>query len=173
MSVSVETIIDRGVRYWPALAGLFAASMLAAAHLIERVGGFEPCALCYRQREIYWALLALVAASAVIWARRPESREARGVDALLAVGFLTSAGVAGFHAGVEWGWWTGPACTGSTVEFDPSVLGERMNVNSCDIPPFRILGLSMAGLNAAAAFVMAGLCLLMAVRPRHAMETSP
>ncbi len=171
MSVSVETLIDRALRYWPALAGLFAASMLAAAHLIERVGGYEPCELCYRQREIYWALLALVAASAFIWARRPESRAARGVEALLAVGFLTSAAVAGFHAGVEWDWWTGPACTGATATFDPSVLDAAMNVNSCDIAPFRILGLSMAGLNAVAALVMAGLCLFAAAGPRDPMET--
>ena len=40
---------------WPVLAALASAAMLAAAHAFETFGGYAPCMLCLRQREVYWA----------------------------------------------------------------------------------------------------------------------
>ena len=68
MSKAINAIWTRLARYWPLAAGLFAGLMLTAAHLFERVGGMEPCTLCYRQREVYWGVVALVVVSAFIWA---------------------------------------------------------------------------------------------------------
>ena len=40
-------ILDR----WRLFAGLASAAMLATAHGFERIGGYAPCYLCYKQRE--------------------------------------------------------------------------------------------------------------------------
>ena len=46
--------IDRFGRFWPLLAAVAAAFMLAVAHAFETFGGYPPCELCLQQRDIYW-----------------------------------------------------------------------------------------------------------------------
>ena len=68
--------IDRALAvlrpYWLPIAAIVAAAMLAAAHTFQYFG-YEPCALCLRQRAVYWAALAValggiaIARAAVSW----------------------------------------------------------------------------------------------------------
>lgn len=175
----MRDVIDRYAqlawRYWPAAAGLIAFALIASAHGFERIAGLEPCSLCMRQRQVYWAVIAVAVVSAFIWARRPQGAGARAVDALIGGVFLTNAVVAGFHAGVEWGWFTAPPCTGTVVGFDPDALSSSMVVASCDEPAFRIppvaFGLSMAGLNALIALGLAATSLFAALRNRDTFDT--
>ena len=44
---------------WPVTAILVSALMLAAAHGFEIFAKLYPCPLCLRQREVYWALIAI------------------------------------------------------------------------------------------------------------------
>jgi disulfide bond formation protein DsbB len=64
------------------------------------------------------------------------------------------AAIAGFHAGVEYGFWEGlPGCTapgiekGMSVEEVKELLAARTNVVPCDEPAWSFLGISMAGYN--------------------------
>jgi len=47
------------MRWWTVFAFVISAAMLAAAHAFERFGGLDPCNLCLKQREVYWAALAV------------------------------------------------------------------------------------------------------------------
>ena len=159
---------------WPWAAGLFAAAMLAAAHAFERFGGYQPCTLCLRQREVYWAILAGVAAWAALGALRPGLRRSRLVLWAVAAAFLLSSGVAAYHAGVEWRWWPGPsgcAAVGGAVTGDSlaaALSGETpIRAPACDEAAWVFAGLSMAGWNALASLAMAGLTLLAALQPRR------
>jgi disulfide bond formation protein DsbB len=90
--------------------------------------------------------------------------------ALLAVLFLVSLGLGLHHAGVEWGFWPGPAdCGGAPAASSGRVqdlLGEieRTPVVDCRQAAWRFLGLSLAGWNAAISLALAGLAMVAARR---------
>ena len=75
--------------------------------------------------------------------------------------FLLEAGLAAYHAGVEWKWWPGPnACTGSHKQVSLSQMsafasGAKIVMVQCDVAAWRLLGLSMAGWNALCALALA------------------
>lgn len=155
---------------WIAVAAAISAAMLAAAHAFERLGGYLPCPLCLRQREVYWAALALSAAALMLHRR---SRLDLGVAcALLGALFLTGALVAGFHAGVEWGWWPGTAscfAAGAGAPVSAAGLAEllggaQVRAPSCDVAAWRLAGLSMAGWNALASAGLAAVSFAVAAR---------
>ena len=146
---------------WPLVALIASALMLATAHAFETFGHMIPCALCLRQREVYWAAMG-VAAACVVLGRFREGRPLAPWGAgLLAAIFLLGAGVAGFHAGVEWHWWPGPTtCTGGGGAVDASDLaaalgGKPIGAPSCDRAAWVFAGLSMAGWNAIASLLLA------------------
>jgi disulfide bond formation protein DsbB len=144
--------------------------MLATAHIFQRFG-YEPCALCLRQREVYWTALPLALGGFLLLRARPEL--ARVVPALLAAVFLTGFGVAGYHAGIEWGWWPAPSSCGGGGAFDPASLdalmsGAPVRVVLCDEAAWTMLGVSMAGWNALASLGLAGLGLWVAASGRSA-----
>jgi disulfide bond formation protein DsbB len=79
--------------------------------------------------------------------------------ALLALVFAASAGLAAYHAGVEYHWWPGPtACTGGlTGSLNVNDLVNTLNsvkVVRCDEVQLRIAGLSLAGWNVVASIVL-------------------
>jgi disulfide bond formation protein DsbB len=107
--VSPRAVLSPGL--WPWAAGLAAAGLLAGAHAFE-AAGYAPCTLCLRQREVHWAALAVVGIWAALLALR-RRRLSPLVCWLLATVFLYSAGLAAYHAGVEWKWWPGPSTCAS------------------------------------------------------------
>jgi disulfide bond formation protein DsbB len=136
-------------------AAAVSAAMLAIAHGFETFGHLPPCELCLHQREGYWIALAVALVgllAARVWRVSP-----RAFALLLGLVFLGEAGLAAYHAGVEWRWWPGPAsCTGGHGVVRPSDMlallkGARIKVVQCDQAAWRLLGLSMAGWNALAA----------------------
>lgn len=145
-------------RIWPWLALLASVVMLGAAHAFERFGGLAPCLLCLRQREVYWVAMA-VAAACLGLGRLGKLWPVLGGMVLSAV-FLYGTWLAAFHAGVEWGWWPGPAaCASSAGGVSASAvleaLGSAQAAPSCDTAPWRLAGLSMAGYNALISLVLA------------------
>lgn len=156
---------------WPLLAFLASAAMLAAAHAFERFGGFEPCSLCLQQREVFWAALALAAATLLVWRVWPRALALRIGAALLALTFLTGAVLAGYHAGVEWKFWPGPStCSGGgaagplSAEAVMAALAETKKVVPCDEAAWRLAGVSMAGYNVLISLALAALSGLAAAR---------
>lgn len=164
------TVLSSGLNRWPVFAALASALMLGAAHAFERFGGYEPCLLCLRQREAYWAALGLAAATLAL--ARFWGGAMRLGSLALAGAFLVGGGIAAYHAGAEWGWWEGPAACAAAGSGDLSaasvaaVLGAAQAAPSCTEAPWRLAGLSMAGYNALASFGLAGLSLWAAGRRR-------
>ncbi len=137
------------------------AATVGTALAFQHIGGYMPCKLCLAQRTPYYVgvpLMALAFLSALfrwpVWL----TRLLLIAGALLMV-YSLYLGV--HHAGVEWGWWPGPTDCGA-VEAPPGggsggVLDQLDTVipPSCDKASLRVLGLSFAGWNAVASFVLA------------------
>ncbi len=145
---------------WPLLAAIASALMLAVAHGFQTFGHLAPCELCLKQREVYWVALSvgLIGFALGRGLKRPLAINLTSL--VLGLIFLFGAGLAAYHAGVEWKWWPGPqACTGqgrATVAAVTALLnGARITGPSCDVAAWRMLGLSMAGWNALASLGLA------------------
>jgi disulfide bond formation protein DsbB len=128
------------------------ALLLALAHIFEAFG-YLPCALCLDQREAHWTALAIASAglfAQFVFKARLAAAAAVGATALV---YAVSAGLAFFHAGVEFGFWPGPASCAvvgegvSTVDDLTKALSERPRGPSCDEAAWRLFGVSMAGYN--------------------------
>ena len=138
---------------WPALALLAALTMLGAAHAFQTFALLLPCPLCLRQREIYWAIVAMSVTALLLWQLRQNPRFILAVNIMLGLIFLTGAIIAAYHAGVEYRFWPAPSgCTASVVNMDAidlSNLNQRQGAPSCMDDPWKgAYGLSMAGWNA-------------------------
>lgn len=122
---------------------VLSASALAAALISQYQFGLQPCELCIYQRVPYVVAILLGVASLVI--------SPRAILALMGVCFLIGAGIASFHAGVEYGFWKGTEACGMKLDFnDVNALREQiMNAPKarCDEAAWSMFGISMAGYN--------------------------
>ena len=146
-------------RNWALVALLGCAAALGVAHAAETFGHLAPCELCLKAREVYWWTMALAAVGVVL--RLTGVKAANWIDWLLALAFLGAAGLAVYHAGVEWKYWPGPAsCTGGSKSVSAADLTKLLagggSTPQCDKPAWVFLGLSMAGWNAIYALIFAG-----------------
>ncbi|MBY9066340.1 disulfide bond formation protein B [Hyphomonas sp. WL0036] len=135
---------------WPALALGASALMLAAAHAFESLGGLAPCPLCLRQREVYWALIAMTLTGLTWWRFMPKRRFLVALNVLIGLVFIVGVIVAAYHAGVEWAIFPPPAGCSAGPAVDPFAIGnldQSFDLPACNDAPFYILGLSMAGWN--------------------------
>lgn len=132
-----------------ALAPLVVSGLLLLGALaFQYIGGLAPCALCLDQRYAHGAALAFGIAGLVV--RGPAGWV---LISLAGVAMLVSAGIGGFHVGVEQKWWQGPTgCSGgSLIGLSPAEAARRLMetpVVRCDEIPWSLLGISMAGWNA-------------------------
>lgn len=166
MTNVLRPFLDR----WRLCAVLVAAAMLATAHAFETFGGYAPCMLCLRQREVYWAVLTLGLVFMVL-VRTPGGPRWRAVTCwVLALGFAVSCAVAVYHAGAEWKFWPGPqSCSGggskvNMADIKAMLDGATFKPPSCENAAWRMAGLSMAGWNALVSLGLVGLSALAAVR---------
>ena len=121
------------------------AVLLLAALGFQYIGGLAPCPLCIWQRWPH-AIAILLGLLLLGW-------PARGLAALGAVAMLVGAGIGVYHAGIEVGWWPGPAtCTAPAPgDLPPGELLDQIlatPVVLCDQVAWSLLGISMAGWNA-------------------------
>ena len=130
-----------------ASAGLLSLGMAATvggALAFEHIGGYIPCALCLLQRDPYYYGIPVA------------------VAALLSTLF-GGAGMGIYHAGVEWGFWEGPATCATTAQGVTQNAGDLLSdLNakhgpSCTEASFRLLGLSFAGWNVIASLILAAI----------------
>ena len=133
------------------LTALVSTVLLAGAHIFQALG-YEPCDLCLQQRTPHWINMGLGAfALLLIW--RGFSRLAPLLLLAMAGALSVTAGIAGYHVGVEQKWWQGP--TGcSAGGFDPNLSIEDMlaqiegtTVVPCDQVTWSLFNISMAGYN--------------------------
>ena len=170
MTNVLRPFLDR----WRLVAVLVAAAMLATAHAFETFGGYAPCTLCLRQREVYWAILGLGAASMVLVRLPGGPRWREATCWVLALVFLAGCAVAVYHAGAEGKLWPGPeACAaGGSQRFHPAELqafldGQKVRPPACDEAAWVFAGLSMAGWNAVISLGLAILSGAAAIRERR------
>src|SRR5579859_2597519 len=144
MSGLLRPFLDR----WRFVALLISGAMLATAHAFQTFGGLAPCELCLKQRTVYWVAMG-VSAAAMIVVRLPGGPRWREATCwLLALVFAASVGIAGYHAGVEWKFWPGPAsCSGgghvSMADLKALLNGGGVKMPDCDKPAWVFLGVSM------------------------------
>jgi disulfide bond formation protein DsbB len=139
-----------------------AAATLAGAWFFQLVLGILPCPLCLEQRYAYYLAIPLAAVVAIAAAKdAPRAVPVAGL-VLLGAAALANAGLGGYHAGVEWGFWQGPTeCTGPIGGLGSagSLLDrlDSVKVIRCDEVQWRFLGISLAGYNALISLLMAAL----------------
>ena len=135
-----------GQRLGLIITGGISTTLLGSALLFQYVGGLAPCSLCIWQR---WPHLAVIV-MAFIGLRGIMPR---GMLWLTFIAGSISAGLGSYHAGIEYGFWAGPAgCTASPIyDGDIKALTEQL-LNTplvrCDEIAWSLFGLSMAGWNA-------------------------
>lgn len=118
-------------------------ALLGGAYIGQYGFGLPPCEMCWWQRYPHFAAVVLALAS---WLRSPG----RLFVALAAVAIAVSGIIGAFHAGVEYGWWEGvTACTTSLEAGDANPLDTilRTPLVRCDVAPWTLLGVSLAGWN--------------------------
>ena len=166
----VQAILKR----WPLYAFVASAAMLAIAHGFETFGHLAPCHLCLKQREAYWAALAVSAVAVMVGLVRPAAPAPRIASLVLACVFGYGAYLAAFHAGAEWKWWPAPeTCSSgagkvSLSDIKALMSGHAVRGPACDKPAWIFLGLSMAGWNFLASAGLVGLSLAAALRKDRA-----
>ena len=159
--------MNRSILVAIAIAGSLV--LLGGAFAFEHIGGMPPCKLCIWQR---WAHFGAIAAglAAIALGRT------RVFAVLGGLAVLFGAGVAGYHAGVEQQWWTGPE---TCAALPPAAMSaeERLDellqtpVIRCDAIPWSLAGVSMAGWNGLISLVLA--CIwFQAVLARRGSEAS-
>ena len=140
-----------------ALAAAGSLGLLLGAFAFQHIGGMAPCPLCIWQR---WPHVAAMAAAIGAWVMPAIVWPLAGAGAM-----LVSAGLGGYHTGIERGWWAGPdSCAGGGSLSGLSgseLLGMDgpSGVVLCDEVVWEMLGLSMASWNAAASLGLAALWL--------------
>ncbi len=131
---------------------LAAVATILTALGFEYIGGYQPCLLCLQQRWAYYAAIPVLFIALVLVASA-QPRAASVLFFIVSLAFLANAGLAGYHAGVEWKFWPGPeGCTatqalpGSATDL-MARLGQGGHIPRCDDSAWRMFGLSFAGWN--------------------------
>jgi disulfide bond formation protein DsbB len=137
------------------IATLGSVALLSGAFAFQYIGGLAPCQLCLWQRWPHAAAILIgLVALLTGW---------RGLAWAGMLAALATAGIAGFHVGVEQAWWQGLAtCTAGSIEgiSTADLLNPAADVAApvrCDQIAWSLFGISMAGWNAILSLGLAGL----------------
>ena len=150
--------------------------LLGGAWAFQLWGGLAPCELCLWQRGPHYAVL-VVALVTVSFAGRLSRTGLVVLTALIGLGWLASAAIAGFHVGVEQHWWEGlQACGGGGIDAGANFEDLKAAILSapvirCDEVPWSLFGISLAGYNLLAS--LAGGLIALAVATRLTRRPEP
>lgn len=141
------------------MALLLATGVIATAFAFEYIGGYVPCPLCEMQRYAYYAGIPLLFLGMAFSSEKP--RLAALLFVLVALAFLANAGLAAYHAGVEWKFWPGPDTCAASAAL-PASAGDLLadmeaRVVRCDEATWRLFGLSFAGWNVLISLILMAL----------------
>jgi disulfide bond formation protein DsbB len=163
----MKTTWSERLRRQPAVFAALAIFVLSAATLLgawyfELVMQLPPCPLCLEQRLPYHVVIPLsLLMTVAALVRAPRNLIAVGFLAILAI-MLCGAALGGYHAGVEWHWWPGPAdCSGPISDFTKKgpLLDQLQSIRvvRCDEAAWRFLGISLAGYNVVISLALAAI----------------
>lgn len=162
--------LDPVLKRWPLFAFVVSAAILAIAHAFQTFGHLEPCHLCLKQREAYWAALTVSAIALVVAVVRPHAPGPRIASLVLAAVFAYGVYIAAWQAGAEWKWWPAPATCASAgagqislSDLQALMGGAAAPPPACDKAAWIFLGLSMAGWNCLISLALVGFSLAAAL----------
>ena len=150
----------------PGLITLASFAVLGIVLASQYFGGLEPCKLCHYQR---WPYIFTFTAGLLAWALPSGSTARRWLITACAMAFAIGGAVAIYHAGVEYGWFTGPTSCSGTGETPDTIEKLRRQLLSqpmvrCDEPAWTKFGVSMAGYNVLTSAVLAAVSLFATTR---------
>ncbi len=100
--------------------------------------------MCWWQRYPHFAAIGLALAALAVRGTRLGDAFVR----LAALAVAISGLIGAFHAGIEYGWWTGPtACSSTQLGSDPLASIMNAPLIRCDTPAWTLFGVSLAGFN--------------------------
>ena len=137
--------------------------------------GLKPCPLCLEQRYAYYFAIPLAVLLLCGESVGSQRKVLLAGLFMIAAGMLWNAGLASYHAGVEWKWWPGPqACSGSLDSLGGSLMDQLQNISvvRCDEAAWRFLGLSLAGYNVLISLALAAVAVwgLLAARAQPVLR---
>ncbi|VWX60885.1 disulfide bond formation protein B [Sphingorhabdus sp. 109] len=127
------------------LAFLLPAALLGGALIGQYGFGLYPCEMCMWQR---WPHLAAIILAVLALILRDRSAALFLVIAA-AIAILVSGLIGGYHAGVEYGWWEGLTSCATNMPTGGDMLDSIMNapLTRCDVAPWTLFDISLAGFN--------------------------
>lgn len=133
----------RRAAHWLAL--LIPAALLGGAYISQYGFGLYPCEMCWWQR--YPHMVAAGVAFGALAVR--DGAAGAALVRISALAILLSGLIGAFHAGVEYGWWEGITRCATTAGYGDDPLAAIMNapVIRCDVAPWTLFGVSLAGFN--------------------------
>jgi disulfide bond formation protein DsbB len=146
-----RTGLPKGLLWLAILMLLIALAAILGALGFEHIGGYLPCHLCLLQRTPYYVGVPVGAGTVLAVAIAAPRLLVVALFAIFAALMLYGAGLAVYHAGVEWGFWQGPASCAPSIGVSSAadMLSQlEQHAPSCTDAALRILGLSFAGWNA-------------------------
>lgn len=123
--------------------------LLGGALVSQYVFGLHPCEMCMWQR---WPHLVAIAFALCAIGLRGRPGLSLPFTLLAAVAIAVSGAIGAFHAGVEYKWWEGlTACStslsgGNAQDMLNNIMATPLT--RCDVAPWSLLGISLAGYNA-------------------------
>lgn len=130
------------------LALLIPVALLGGAYASQYIGGLHPCEMCWWQRYPHMVAIPL---ALLAFLTKGTARLSAAFVTLAAIAIGISGGIGLFHAGVEYGWWEGvTACSttptgGSTADILNQIMAAP--ITRCDVAPWTLFGISLAGYN--------------------------
>jgi disulfide bond formation protein DsbB len=133
------------------LAFLLPLALMSGALISQYGFGLYPCEMCMWQRWPHYSAI-VIALAAILLAGSGRLALGNILTVLAALAILLSGLIGGFHAGVEYGWWEGvTSCAAearsglSTEETLDAILNAPLI--RCDVTPWDLFGISLAGFN--------------------------
>ncbi|WP_422345372.1 disulfide bond formation protein B [Parasphingorhabdus sp.] len=127
------------------LSLIIPGALLGGALISQYVFGLYPCEMCMWQRWPHWAAFFLGLGAIIL-----RNNKWSGVLIVIAaLAIATSGMIGGFHAGVEYGWWEGITSCATNLPAGGDMLDSIMNAPlvRCDVAPWTLFGISLAGYN--------------------------
>ncbi|APG62469.1 disulfide bond formation protein B [Sphingorhabdus lutea] len=123
-------------------------ALLAGAYIGQYGFHLYPCEMCWWQRYPHFAAI-IFAVIGYMMLHRKNPGLAKFLALIAAISVMISGLIGGFHAGVEYGWWQGlTACSvpiGNGANFLEAL--ENAPIVRCDVAPWDLFGISLAGYN--------------------------
>src|SRR5262245_53676512 len=159
-ATTFEVIQERPIAAAALVVAVGGAATILGAWFFQYGMGLKPCPLCLEQRYAFYFAIPLAVMVLMGEAAGSQRKVLLAALAVIAAGMLWNAGLAAYHAGVEWKWWAGPQdCSGDIEGFgsagDMLSSLRQINIVRCDEAAWRFLGISLAGYNVVISLALA------------------